>query len=146
MGATGWSGWFTRERLAEFARFCAVGLGTFLLDTGSLIVLHAGAHLQLALATALAFALASLVNFALSRQWVFEQAATGARPRTALVRYTVVIVLGLLATAAIVPALAGTGLDYRLAKTLASVVVGLGNYFAFPRWVFRSSGQPGALA
>ncbi|MBR7835986.1 GtrA family protein [Actinospica durhamensis] len=134
MGATDW---FTRARLAEFARYCAVGLGVFGLDTGTLILLHSRAGMPLALATALAFALASLINFALSRQWVFAQAANGATPRAALVRYTVVIVIGLLATAAIVPALAGAGLDYRIAKTLASGLVGLGNYLAFPKWVFR---------
>ena len=146
MSAANWSEWFTRARLAEIARFCAVGLATFLLDTGTLIALHGGAHMQLALATALAFALASLVNFVLSRQWVFEQAATGARPRAALIRYTAVILIGLAATAALVPAITHTGMDYRLAKTLASVVVGIGNYFAFPRWVFRSSDRTSALA
>ena len=127
----------TRERLTEIARYCAVGLGVFGLDTGALIVLHTDTRLPLALATALAFALASLVNFVLSRQWVFEQAAHGARPRAALVRYSVVIALGLLVTAATVPALAAAGLDYRLAKTLASGLIGVGNYLAFPKWVFR---------
>ena len=82
----------------------------------------------------------------LSRQWVFEQAAAGATPRAALLRYTVVSLLGLGVTAALVPALAGTGLDYRIAKILASAAVGLGNYFAFPRWVFRAVTRPGALA
>ncbi len=129
--------WFTRARLAEFARYCAVGLAVFGLDTGTLILLHGNARMPLALATALAFALASLVNFVLSRQWVFDQAAAGARPRAALIRYTVLVVLGLLLTAALVPAIAGSGLDYRLAKTLVSGLVGLGNYLAFPRWVFR---------
>lgn len=146
MSGTGRSEWFTRERLLEVARFSAVGFGTFLLDTGALIALHGGAHLQLALATALSFALASLVNFVLSRQWVFEQASAGATPRAALIRYTLVILIGLGVTAALVPALAGTGLDYRIAKILASVVVGVGNYFAFPRWVFRTAVRPGALA
>jgi len=146
MSEAGWSGWFTRARLAEVARFSAVGFGTFLLDTASLVALHGGAHLPLVLATALAFAFASLVNFVLSRQWVFEQAATGASPRAALVRYTVLVLLGLGVTAALVPVLAGTGLDYRIAKILASVVVGIGNYFAFPRWVFRAAARPGVLA
>lgn len=146
MNETSWSGWFTRARLLEFARFSAVGFATLLLDTATLIGLHSGAHVQLALATALAFALASLVNFVLSRQWVFEQASTGASPRAALIRYTVVILLGLGVTAALVPALSGTALDYRIAKILASVLVGIGNYFAFPRWVFRAAARPGALA
>jgi putative flippase GtrA len=129
--------WLTRDRLGEVARYCAVGLSVFALDTGCLILLHTHAHLPLLPATALAFALASLVNFVLSRQWVFEQAAQGARPRAALVRYTTVIGIGLLVTAATVPALSSTGLDYRLAKTLASLLIGVGNYFAFPKWVFR---------
>lgn len=146
MSGTGWSGRFTRARLLEFARFAAVGFGTFLLDTATLIALHGGAHLQLALATALAFAFASLVNFVLSRQWVFEQASSGAGPRAALIRYTVVILLGLGVTAVLVSVLSGAGLDYRIAKILASAVSGLGNYFAFPRWVFRAAAQPGALA
>jgi putative flippase GtrA len=146
MSGTGWSGWLTRARLLEIARYSAVGFGTFLLDTASLIALHGGAHLQLALATALAFAFASLVNFVLSRQWVFEQASAGATPRAALIRYTVLVLLGLGVTAALVPALAGTGVDYRIAKILVSLVVGVGNYFAFPRWVFRAATRPGALA
>jgi putative flippase GtrA len=129
-------GWITPDRIAEFARFCAVGLVVFGLDEGCLILLRS--HLPLGLDTALAYALASLVNFVLSRQWVFEQAAQGAEPRTALVRYAVVIVLGLLVTAAAVPALSAAGLDYRIAKLLLSMLIGIANYFVFPSWVFRA--------
>ena len=128
-------GWLTRDRIAEVARFCAVGLATFGLDEGCLILLRS--HLPLGLDTALAYTVASLLNFVLSRQWVFEQASNGASPRTALVRYVVVIVVGLLVTAAAVPALADLGLDYRIGKLLVSVVVGIANYFIFPWWVFR---------
>jgi putative flippase GtrA len=134
------TGWVTRERVLEMVRFCAVGLGTFLLDEGALIVLHGPARLPLALATALAYTLAALLNFVLSRQWVFEQASNGARPRTALVRYVIVIVIGLLITAALVPALQAIGIDYRVGKVLVSGLVGIANYFAFPMWVFRGSG------
>lgn len=130
-------GWVTRERLAEIARYCAVGLTTFGLDEGCLILLHDYSRMPLFLDTAIAFALSSLVNFVVSRQWVFEQAAAGARPRTALVRYAVVVAVGLLFTAAAVPALSAAGVDYRIGKVLASGAVGIGNYFAFPAWVFR---------
>jgi putative flippase GtrA len=131
------AGWLNRKRIAEVARYCAVGLAVFSLDEGSLILLRSHTAMPLALDTALAYALASLVNFVGSRQWVFERAAHGARPRVALVRYVVVIVIGLLVTAAIVPAMADGGLDYRLAKVVASLLIGVANYFAFPRWVFR---------
>ena len=130
-------GWLTRARLLEFARYCAVGLTTFGLDEGCLILLHSYSPMPLFLDTAIAFALSSLVNFVVSRQWVFEQAAQGARPRTALTRYVAVIALGLLFTAAVVPGLSAAGVDYRIGKLFASGAVGLGNYFAFPLWVFR---------
>ena len=130
-------GWLTRARIAEVVRFCAVGLATFGLDEGCLILLHSQGHLALGLATALAYAVASLLNFILSRQWVFEQASNGASPRTALIRYVVVIVVGLLITAAAVPALSALGLDYRIGKLVVSILVGIANYFIFPWWVFR---------
>ena len=133
----GGTGWVTRDRLAEVARFCAVGLAVFALDEGCLILLRTYTHVPLGIDTALAFALASLVNFVASRQWVFEQAAQGARPRAALTRYVVVVGIGLLVSALTVPALSAFGLDYRIAKMLASAIVGIGNYFAFPGWVFR---------
>lgn len=130
-------GWLTRARLAEIARYCAVGLTTFALDEGCLIALHAYTPMPLFLDTAIAFALSSLLNFVISRQWVFEQASQGARPRTALTRYVVVVAMGLLLTAAVVPILSALGVDYRVGKLFASGAVGVGNYFAFPLWVFR---------
>ena len=133
----GGAGWLTRDRIAEIARFCAVGLAVFGLDEGCLILVHVYARMPLGLATALAYAVASLVNFVASRQWVFEQASQGAAPRAALVRYVVLVGVGLLFTAVAVPVLAAAGLDYRLGKMAASTLVGVGSYFAFPLWVFR---------
>lgn len=134
----GITGWVTRERIAEIARFAAVGLGTFLLDEGCLILLHASTRMPLGIDTAIAYAIAAVVNFVLSRQWVFEQASEGARPRVALVRYIIVVAIGLLVTAVLVPVLQAVGIDYRIGKVLASGVVGIANYFAFPLWVFRA--------
>jgi putative flippase GtrA len=142
-------GWITRDRIAEVVRFCAVGLVVFGLDEGSLILLRSHSHLPLSLDSGLAYTLASLVNFILSRQWVFEQASNGADPRTALIRYVVVIAAGLLVTAAAVPALSACGLDYRIAKPVVSLLLGITNYFVFPGWVFRprrSAGDVGSAA
>jgi putative flippase GtrA len=130
-------GWLTRDRITEVVRFCAVGLAVFGLDEGCLILLRSHTSMPLSLDSALAYTLASLVNFVLSRQWVFEQASNGAAPRTALIRYVVVIVAGLLITAAAVPALSACGLDYRIAKLVVSLLIGIANYFVFPGWVFR---------
>lgn len=131
------AGWLTKARIAEVARYCAVGLAVFGLDEGSLIFLHDYSSMPLWLDTAIAYAIASLVNFIASRQWVFEKATQGAGPGKALVRYVIVIFISLLATAAIVPGLSAVGVDYRIGKIFASGVVGVGNYFAFPLWVFK---------
>jgi putative flippase GtrA len=139
-------GWLTRERIAEVVRFCAAGLAVFGLDEGSLILLRSQTHLPLGLDSALAYTLASLVNFVMSRQWVFEQASNGADPRTALIRYVVVIGVGLLITAAAVPALTACGLDYRIAKPIVSLLLGIANYFVFPGWVFRRGRADAASA
>jgi putative flippase GtrA len=131
------AGWLTRDRIAEMVRFCAVGLAVFALDEGCLILLRDHGGMPLGVDTALAYALASLVNFVASRQWVFEQASQGAAPRKALIRYVVLVGIGLILTAIMVPALSSGGIDYRIAKMLASILVGIGNYFAFPMWVFK---------
>jgi putative flippase GtrA len=130
-------GWLTRERIFEVIRFCAVGLTVFGIDAGSLILFRSQTGMPLWLDTTFAYIIASLVNFLGSRQWVFEQASEGASPRTAMIRYVVVVGVGLLITAPAVPGLADLGLDYRIAKTLVSALIGIGNYFIFPAWVFR---------
>jgi putative flippase GtrA len=140
------TGWMTRERILEIVRFAAVGLGTFLLDEGCLILLRSSTKMPLGLDTALAYTLAALVNFVLSRQWVFEQASEGAKPRTALIRYVIVVVVGLIVTAVLVPALQSAGVDYRIGKILVSGLVGIVNYFAFPMWVFKGSETPAPAA
>jgi putative flippase GtrA len=132
-------GWVTRDRIVELVRFAVVGVATFGLDVGGLVVLRTYTPMPLAMDVAVAFSVASLVNFVASRQWVFEQATQGAHPRAALARYVVLVVLGLLVTTATVPGLTAAGMDYRAAKTVMSVVVGAANYLLLPWWVFRGT-------
>jgi putative flippase GtrA len=121
----------------ELVRFSLVGLACFALDVAVLVALRTWTPLPLGVDAGVAFGVAALATFVASRQWVFAEARRGARPHTALVRYVGLIGAGLLLTAAAVPLLAATGLDYRLAKLAASGVVALGNFIVMPRWVFR---------
>jgi putative flippase GtrA len=123
--------------VAEFLRFSLVGLVSFALDVGALVTLHNATAFPLALDTALAFAIASLFNFVASRQWVFPDASRIDKPHADFARYALLVGAGLLLTTLIVPVLAATGLDYRLAKLAASLVVALLNFVVMPRWVFR---------
>jgi putative flippase GtrA len=133
------------RRLGELLRFGLVGGATFALDLGALFALRELTALPLALDAALAFGLAAVVNFVLSRQWVFPEAATGTRPAADFLRYAVLVGAGLLVTTVTVPLLAWAGLDYRIAKLVASGLVAALNFVVMPRWVFRGP-RPGASA
>ena len=123
-------------------RFAGVNGGCFVLDIVLLLSLHHLAHAPAGVAAAIAFALASVVNFVLSRQWVFARTARGGNPRADLARYAALVTTGLLVTTGAVAVLAHLGLDYRLAKLAASGVVGLLNFVVMPRWVFAGDRTP----
>jgi putative flippase GtrA len=135
-------GRISRQWLREAFRFGLVNLGCFVLDVVALLALRELTALPLAVDAALAFAVAALVNFALSRQWVFERAARGGRPHADLARYALLVAAGLLITTVTVPLLAGVGVDYRVAKLIASGMVGVSNFVVMPRWVFLGDRQP----
>jgi putative flippase GtrA len=125
------------QRIREFVRFAVVGLACFAIDAGILVALRTGTPVPLALDAALAFGIASLINFVLSRQWVFSNARAG-KPHADLARFTVLVGAGLAVTTVTVPVLAVMGLDYKLAKLVASGLVALLNFVVLPRLVFRS--------
>jgi putative flippase GtrA len=127
--------------MGELLRFSLVGGASFALDVGGLVALRTATPLPLAVDAAVAFAVAALFNFVLSRQWVFPQAAAGGRPDADLARYALLVVAGLGLTTLVVPLLAVAGLDYRLAKLVASLLVALLNFIVMPRWIFRG-GRP----
>lgn len=128
------------RRLPELVRFGLAGLVSLLVDVGALVALVNLGVLPLAANTAVAFAVGALVNFALTRQWVFVAAANGVSPAGDLVRYVLLVCADLVLTAVAVPVLVRAGLDYRLAKLVASGLVAAVNYSALPGWVF-STGQ-----
>jgi putative flippase GtrA len=123
-------------RWKDFARYAAVAGGCFVLDVVLLVALHHRLHMRAGLAAAVAFAVASAVSFGLSRRWVFAQAARGGHPRTALARYVTLVLTGLGLTWIVVGLLTHLGLDYKLAKLIASGMVGLLNFVVMSRWVF----------
>jgi putative flippase GtrA len=126
------------RRLLELLRFSVAGAASFFVDLVVLVLLKDHTPLPLALDAAIAFAVAALVNFALSRQWVFDAAAKSPSPSADLARYALLVGAGLALTTVAVPLLAGVRVDYRLAKVLASGVVAATNYLLLPRWVFRA--------
>jgi putative flippase GtrA len=119
-------------------RYLVSGTATFLVDIGSLKVLHGVFGIGLALSTVLAFAVAFAVNFTAARKWTFVGTAREGKTRSQLVRYLVLVAVNLGSTVLIVVGLSGAGLSYLVAKVVAASINAVGNFFAYRHWVFAA--------
>ncbi len=119
-------------------RFLVVGFVTFLVDIGSLELLHGVLHVGLALSTVVAYAIAFSVNFFASRQWTFKTTALGTKARRQMVRYLVLVGINLCLTLLIVLGLSSVGVPYLLAKVISVCIIAVGNFFAYRHWVFAT--------
>jgi putative flippase GtrA len=110
---------------------------TLCVDVGSLRILHGSLGVALVPATICAFAVAFVVNFALSRQWTFASGKDG-RAHHQMARFLFLVLINLLTTLAIVTGLVALGLNYLVAKLIATALNAVGNFFAYRRWVFAA--------
>jgi putative flippase GtrA len=116
-------------------RFVLVGGTSFVLDAGTLFLLHGVFKLWLPLATVLAYAVAFIANFGLNRKWAF--AADNGHVGRQLHRYLYLVAANLILTVIGVQGLTWLGLPYLVSKVVTSGVVAAINYVAFRLWVFR---------
>ncbi|MER5955421.1 GtrA family protein [Streptomyces longhuiensis] len=126
---------------ADTTRFLLVGGLCYIIDVGTLVLLHGVLHMPLAGATSLSFVTVLAVNFGLNRSFVFR---SGAMAGPAFAKYLVLVVLNYCATVATVTGLTALGLAYVAAKTTSTIINAVANYGAFRWWVFRSpaAGNP----
>lgn len=132
--------------VGRFARFAAVGGAGFLIDTGTLSLLHYGAGLDPFSARAVSAPLAMVATWRLNRRLTFgasprRQAEEGARylavaTLAALLNYT--LYGAMLLVFPIVPP--------PLAVAIATAIVMAGSYLGYSRLVFSSAVSPGASA
>lgn len=116
----------------EVQRYLVVGIATFLLDIGLLVLFKEILGEPLWLATTVAFAAIS-VNFVLNRSWVFA-AGPGLLIRVA--RYAALVLVNYGVTMAVVLGVTAIGAFYLLAKLLAVALCVVLNFFAYKHWVF----------
>ena len=124
-----------RVRRHSAFRFLVVGVLSFVVDLGALVLLHGGLKIPLPVATGLAYAFAFVVNFGLNRIWAFE--ANGAVARQ-LRRYLYLCAVNLGLSVVFVPAIAWAGLPYVWAKSITAAGIAVANYFVSRRWIFVS--------
>ena len=119
-------------------RYVVTGSITFLIDIGSLKVLHGVAGIALVPATVIAFFIAFVFNFTASRQWTFGRAARDGQAHQQLVRYLVLVAINLLSTVLFVAGFSAVGVNYLIAKVVAGCINASGNFFAYRHWIFAA--------
>jgi putative flippase GtrA len=122
-------------RQHPFPRYVATGAIVFAIDLLGLRVLHGSLGVNLIVATVVAYLIAFVVNFTLSRHWTFRTADAQSRRRHAT-RYTVVVLVNLAVTVAIVAGLVDAGMNYLIAKVVSAAAIAIVNFFVSRRWVF----------
>ncbi|MGI5240951.1 GtrA family protein [Dactylosporangium sp. CA-139066] len=123
----------------ELAGFAMLGGFTFAIDLAVLAMLRHWTHLPIAVAVAIAYIGAFTLNFMLNRTVNFRSHAPVGKQ---FLRYAVVMVGDFLITVVVTTALTMLGLDFRIARVLASVFVAVFTYTASRWWVFRDRPVP----
>jgi putative flippase GtrA len=124
-----------RGLLAHSAtRYLIIGGLSFAVDVGVLFVAHGMLDVLLPVATTAAFLTSFAVNFGLNRVWSFGSRSPVGRQ---LVRYVTLVAVNTMLTVLLVSGLAAIGVQYLVAKTVATAGLIVLNYAAYRMWVFR---------
>jgi putative flippase GtrA len=119
----------------ELVGFAIIGAFTFSIDLTLLAILRDHTRLQLPVAVSIAYIVAFSLNFALNRTANFRShAPIGGQA----LRYAVVLLADYLLTVGGSTGLTGLGLNFALARVVASFFVAVFTYSASRWWVFRS--------
>jgi putative flippase GtrA len=119
----------------QLIRFGVIGACTVALDFGLLYVLVNVAHLNYFLSALVAFTTASILNYLLSRQYVFLAGRFGTGPEFTI--FMVITGIGLGLNQLTMWALVGmAGIHYMLAKCASLTIVTCWNFLAKKRIVF----------
>lgn len=122
------------ERVQSLARYLVVGLVSYGIDVGLLLLCWHVLHAPLWLATSMGFWGSFGVNFVLSRHWTFD---VGNHPVGAqLVRYGILVAVNYVVTVLAVLGLHHAGLPVVAARTLTLAVLTISTFILYRTWVF----------
>ena len=119
-------------------KFLVVGVVSFAIDYGLLLILHDVFNVQLNAATTLAYLTGLVVNFTLNKLWTFS-APKGARQSTyQAFQYGALVIFNLLATNVIVSVAESISVGPELSKPVATAAIMVLNYVVYQRIIFRT--------
>ena len=114
--------------------YLVVGVLSYAIDVGLLVLLRERADAPLVVATSVGFWASVLFNFVANR-WVFRAPEAGSTRRHAM-RYGVLLAVNYGLTLAIVEGGVALGASAVLAKTVAVALIACSNFVLYRRWVF----------
>jgi putative flippase GtrA len=121
----------------HFVRYLAVGGTTFILDFGTLILLHGKLGFGIAASTSVAYWLSIIYNFSLNRYWTFD-----AREKESLQRHITTYFMLLVANylfAVIFISFASDHINYIYAKAIAVIIQMIWTYPVYKKVIFVSN-------
>lgn len=119
----------------QFLKFAAVGLISFGIDWGMLIVLVEALHLDFLFSTTVSFITSVVINYWLSLKFVFEHREGMSRKREFTI-FTILSIIGLgLNDLYMFVGVAFLNIGYQLMKAIATFLVTWYNYFSRRRFL-----------
>lgn len=118
----------------NFIRYLFVGGTTFIIDIGTLFVLHGKLQVNIAIATSIAYWLSVIYNFSLNRWWTFS-ASENNKLRHHLMAYGVILGINYLFTVIFV-SFVSRHINYAAAKTIAVAIQVTWTYPVYKHFVF----------
>jgi putative flippase GtrA len=120
----------------HFVRYLLVGGSTFVLDFGTLVLLHGVLNFGIAASTSVAYWLSIIYNFTLNRYWTFD-----AREKDSLQRhittYFMLLVVNYLFAVTFV-SFASDHINYIFAKAIAVIIQMIWTYPIYKKVIFIS--------
>lgn len=132
--------WNTFRRLltdVSIRKFLVVGLISFGIDFGLLLILQKEFAVQLTVATTTAYLIGLLVNFALNKLWTFEAPKGAKQSARQAFQYGLLVVVNLVLTNVVVGFAAAIGIGPEWSKPVATGTIMILNYVVYNRIIFR---------
>jgi putative flippase GtrA len=121
----------------HFVRYLVVGGTTFIIDFGTLILLHGKLGFGIAASTSLAYWLSIIYNFTLNRYWTFDAREKESLQRHITTYFMLLIVNYLFAVTFV--SFASDHINYIYAKAVAVIIQMIWTYPVYKKVIFVSS-------
>lgn len=135
-----------KQKLAQLLensliRFLLGGGTTVLCEYIVFYVLYVGLSWNLLISNSLSFAVGLGISFLFNRLWAFKQDTYSQKTHHQLVMYAVLAGSNLLLNNVIVSGLKTLGLDPRIGKLAAIVIIAVWNFVIYRKIIFKGSAQ-----